>query len=236
MRHVSTLDSSRTAAENSEQIKALGLQSAVHGTLPSFASVVTNVRTGHPDGLGQLYEVFRVLSGSLRRQIGSDDFEDRFHDLFIVVAEAIREGKLREPGALASYIHGVARISLWSKISVRMLHQRLSGSLRQVVEMRGQAPTPEGALADRERTNMMLQMLETLPAIQREILTRFYLNEETGEDICRAMGLTQTQFRLAKSRAKMRLTEMGDDLQKSRWLRSHATALPPTRRPGLGRQ
>jgi hypothetical protein len=65
-----------------------------------------------------------------------------------------------------------------------------------------------------------------LPARQREILTRFYLNEETGEDICRDMGLTKTQFRLAKSRAKMRLTEMGDELQRGRWLRSYATTLP----------
>ena len=66
MRRVSTLNSSHTA-ENSEQIKALGLESDVSGTLPSFVSVVNNIRIGHPDGLEQLYNVFVMVSGSLRR-------------------------------------------------------------------------------------------------------------------------------------------------------------------------
>ena len=107
----------------------MSLRYTVMETLPSFAEVVENVRNGHPDGLDQLYSVFRILSASLRRQIGYQDFDDRVHDMFIVVVEAIRDGKLREPGALPSYIHGVARLSLCSKIGVKTRHDRLSGSL-----------------------------------------------------------------------------------------------------------
>jgi hypothetical protein len=40
-------------------------------------------------------------------------------------------------------------------------------------------------------------------------LTRFYLNEESAEEICDNMGLTDTQFRLIKSRAKARFGELG---------------------------
>jgi len=43
----------------------------------------------------------------------------------------------------------------------------------------------------------------------REILTRFYLNEQTQPQICLEMELTITQFRLLKSRAKARFGELG---------------------------
>jgi len=43
----------------------------------------------------------------------------------------------------------------------------------------------------------------------REILTRFYLQEQTQEEICAEMNLSDTQFRLLKSRAKARFGELG---------------------------
>jgi RNA polymerase sigma-70 factor (ECF subfamily) len=178
-------------------------------TLPTFSEVVENVKNGHPEGLDQLYRVFRILSASLRRQIGFQDFDDRIHDMFIVVTEAIRDGKLREPGALPSYIYGVARLSLCSKIGVRTRRERLSGSLRHWVASRTDMQTPEDRLVKRERTQIMQQLLDSLGQREREILTRFYLREQTKEQICEEMSLTDTQFRLTKSRAKQRLSRIG---------------------------
>jgi RNA polymerase sigma factor (sigma-70 family) len=188
-------------------------------TLPAFSEVVDNVRNGRPEGLDQLYRVFRILSGSLRRQIGFQDFDDRIHDMFIVVAEAIRDGRLRKPAALPSYIHGIARLSLCSKLGARSRHGRLSGSLRHWVEMRHPSNTPEQALAAREQSVLMREMLESLPEREREILIRFYLREETKEAICRDLRLTETQFRLTKSRAKQRLSRLGEQ----RFRCTHAT-------------
>lgn len=176
--------------------------------LPSFAEVVENVRSGKPEGLDQLYRVFRILSGALRRQMGHEEFEDRLHDTFIVVVEAIREGKLREPGALPSYIHGVARLSIYSKIGVKVRHERLSGTLRHWVSTRSRMNTPEDALQVQERNQIMQDLLGSMTGREREILTRFYIHEQTKEQICDEMQLTETQFRLAKSRAKQRLSRM----------------------------
>ena len=175
----------------------------------AFSEVVENVRNGHPEGLHQLYNVFRILSGSLRRQLGYYEFEDRIHDMFIVVAEAIRDGKLREAGALPSYIYGVARLSLCSNIGVRTRRERLSGSLRHWVALRTHAQNPEDRLVEHERSQIMRELLGTLGEREREILTRFYLHEQTKEQICEEMRLTDTQFRLTKSRAKQRLSRIG---------------------------
>jgi hypothetical protein len=41
------------------------------------------------------------------------------------------------------------------------------------------------------------------------VLIRFYLDEQTPDVICRDMGLTETQFRLIKSRAKARFGGLG---------------------------
>lgn len=177
--------------------------------LTPFAEVVNNVRSGNPQGLDQLYVVFQMLSGSLRRQLGYRDFEDRIHDIFLVVVEAIRDGKLREPGALSSYIHGIARLSLCSSIGVRARRQRLSGSLQHWVTTQSGKTTPEDALAEKERTQIMQDLLGSLTTKEREILTRFYIHEQSKEQICREMDLTETQFRLAKSRAKQRLSRAG---------------------------
>lgn len=178
-------------------------------SLPSFADIVKRVYEDCPEGMEQLYRVVRMLAGSLRRQWGYQDYEDRMHDAFLVVVQAIRDGKLREPAALPSYILGIARLTLCSKIGVRARHERLNGSLRHWITSRQGRVTPEQALAEKERMQIMRDLLGSLNDKERQILTRFYLHEQSKEQICREMDLTDTQFRLAKSRAKQRLGRMG---------------------------
>jgi DNA-directed RNA polymerase specialized sigma24 family protein len=47
-----------------------------------------------------------------------------------------------------------------------------------------------------------------LKPVQREILTRFYLKGEQPAEICKAMNLTDTQYRLLKSRSRQILQEV----------------------------
>jgi RNA polymerase sigma-70 factor (ECF subfamily) len=68
---------------------------------------------------------------------------------------------------------------------------------------------PEKDAEQRQRVEIMEQVLHTISRRDREILTRFYLYEQSQEQICREMGLNDTQFRLLKSRAKQRFAEIG---------------------------
>ena len=61
------------------------------------------------------------------------------------------------------------------------------------------------------------KVLRSVSTRDREILTRFYLMEQTQAEICEEMGLSETQFRLLKSRAKARFGELG----KKRLARGH---------------
>jgi DNA-directed RNA polymerase specialized sigma24 family protein len=55
----------------------------------------------------------------------------------------------------------------------------------------------------------MRSVLSSISTRDSEILTRFYLLEQTQEEICTEMKLSETQFRLLKSRAKARFGELG---------------------------
>jgi len=61
----------------------------------------------------------------------------------------------------------------------------------------------------KQRVRIMKETVRSLRPRDREILTRFYLHSQTQEQICKEMGLTDTQFRLAKSRAKEKFEERG---------------------------
>jgi RNA polymerase sigma factor (sigma-70 family) len=85
----------------------------------------------------------------------------------------------------------------------------------KVADPRG---TPEQAAIFREKSDLLKRVLNELSARDREILTRFYLHEEAQDQICEEMGLTDTQFRLLKSRAKARFGELGKKKLASRSL------------------
>jgi len=69
--------------------------------------------------------------------------------------------------------------------------------------------SPERIILERQTQEVAMRLLRSLPERDRNVLTRFYLEEQPAEQICRDMDLTETQFRLIKSRAKARYGELG---------------------------
>ena len=174
-----------------------------------FADVVQQVANSEPEGFEKLYRIFATQVTALRRQFGYQDFEDRLHDVFLIVVEAIQSGKVREPNALLSYIQGTSRFVLCSHTSTKSRRQRLTGTFQHWESSRFCRHTPEESLWLKERSAIMRDLLRTLSRRERELLERFYIQEQDKRQICLEMGLTDTQFRLAKSRAKAHLARLG---------------------------
>jgi RNA polymerase sigma-70 factor (ECF subfamily) len=179
------------------------------GNYIRFADVVRQVANSEPEGFEKLYRVFSTQSVSLRRQFGFQDFEDRMHDVFLMVVESIQSGKVREPNALLSYIQGTARYVLCAHANTKSRRHRLTGTLQHWETNRNGRHTPEETLWHKERSAIMQDLLQNLNFREREVLERFYIHEQEKEEICKEMGLTDTQFRLAKSRAKAHLARLG---------------------------
>jgi RNA polymerase sigma factor (sigma-70 family) len=158
-------------------------------------------------------ELYRVFSRGVRfflwRQIGKQDLEDTVHDTFLAVAEAIRRGEVREPDRLMGFVWTVVRRHLAAHI------ERAVNKRNQLVDIDGAARVldhgndPEWKAIVSQHRVLARRLLQSVSGRDREVLVRFYLKEQSQEAICRDMELTDTQFRLLKSRAKARLGALG---------------------------
>jgi RNA polymerase sigma-70 factor (ECF subfamily) len=179
-------------------------------THPGWAGLVEKISRNEPDGLEELYRVFsRGVRFYLCRQLGPQDLDDRVHDTFIIVAQAIQRGELREPDRLMGYVRTIVRRQVAAQIEDNVLSRRKQFDLDWGLAVRDTASNPEQAAILQQSQQIAVRVLKSIAPRDREVLIRFYLWEQPAEQICTEMGLTDTQFRLLKSRAKARFGELG---------------------------
>jgi RNA polymerase sigma factor (sigma-70 family) len=176
-----------------------------------WKDVVEQIRAGDPAGEEDLYR--NLAAGArlfLQRRLGTQDVDDLVHDLFVIVVRTIHRGDLREPERLMGFVRTVLNRQLNLGISriIHKLKRETSLELESATELTTADPTPEQWAATQQKVAIMRQVLAKMRAHDREVLTRFYLHEESPERIQKEMSLTPTQFNLLKSRAKARLTEL----------------------------
>ena len=175
-----------------------------------WAELVQNIRAGDAGAMEKLYQVFaRGIRLYLCRQLGLQDVDDKVHDTFLIVVQAIKNGELREPDRLMGFVRTIARRLVAGHID-QMVHRRRDNvPVESGIAISDNAATPEQDVLGREKVDIMFEVLRDMSGRDRDILTRFYLYEQSQETISREMDLTPTQFRLLKSRAKARFAELG---------------------------
>lgn len=175
-----------------------------------WADIVTQVKTGGDAGLEHLYRIFsRGLRYYLVRQLGAQDFEDKMHEVFLITVRAIRNGDIRQPECLPGFVRTVAHRQVAQHIEQQVHSRTREAELDHGIYVADRNRTPEQQALSQEKTELMKRALGKLKPHQREVLVRFYLQEQRPEHICREMNLTETQFRLIKSRAKATFGEYG---------------------------
>jgi len=147
----------------------------------------------------------KPLRAFFKRRLRGCDYEDRLHDTLLDVIQVIRRGELRDPESAMRFLRVVAhrKLILGIKSNQRARNLDSDDALLQLADPRPDAEA-EALMLERER--IMRDALEELDAQHREILVRYYLEDQDKETICRDMGLTGTQYRLRKSRAKNQVT------------------------------
>jgi RNA polymerase sigma-70 factor (ECF subfamily) len=195
-----------------------------------WASLVERIQTGDPSGLEELYGVFTTgIRYYLCRQLGPHDLDDKVHDAFLTITQSIRRGDLREPERLMGYVHTIVRRQVAAYIGLAVESRRNIGTADYGAVLCDQQPDPERTVIERQKVELVLSLLNSLPRRDREVLVRFYLKEQSPGQIRREMVLTDTQFRLVKSRAKARFTELGR-ARLARRIGFTASALPAEHR------
>ncbi len=179
-------------------------------TYESMSMLVGRIYSGETDGMEELYVLFsKGIRFYLCRQLGPQELDDKVHDTFVVVVQAIRRGELREPERLMGFVRTIVRRLVAAHID-RVVHTRRDHlDLESTMRIADPAENPEQTAMLQQRAEMIGRVLDELTPRDREILTRFYLREQGQDQICSEMALTDTQFRLLKSRAKARFGELG---------------------------
>lgn len=174
----------------------------------NWVALVTAVRENRPEALAELYTRFaKGVRFHICRQLGPQDLDDRVHDVFLIVVQCIQRGELREPDRLMGFVRTVVRRQVAARIH-QAAHER-ADPLDPERGTASQDEDPEARIIEAERSALVRSVLDELSERDREILRRFYLLEQPQEQICAEMGLSVTQFRLLKSRAKLRFGEIG---------------------------
>jgi RNA polymerase sigma factor (sigma-70 family) len=175
-----------------------------------WALLVDRIRASDPGAMEELYTFFeRGIRYYLQRQLGAQELEDKIHDIFVIVVQAIRRGELREPERLMGFVRTIAQRHVAAYINEAVHVRREKIPVDESTPLRDTSLTPEDSALNKEKLDLMKKTLRSMPSRDRELLTRFYLQEQTQEQICAEMRLTESQFRLLKSRAKARFGEKG---------------------------
>jgi RNA polymerase sigma-70 factor, ECF subfamily len=187
-----------------------GSQNEASASTVDWQGLVARIQNGEDSGMEELYRIFaRGIRFYLCRQLGMQELDDKVHDTFLIVVQAIRRGDLREPERLMGFVRTVVRRQVAAHID-KVVHSRRDEIHLDVgVRVADRQQNPEQYMAYQQKNEFMLEILRQLSERDREILTRFYLDEQTQDEICAEMNLTDTQFRLLKSRAKARFGELG---------------------------
>jgi RNA polymerase sigma-70 factor, ECF subfamily len=159
----------------------------------------------------ELYARFeRDIRSYVWRQLGppqaDDRVDDRVYEILQSLTNRIRSGEIREPKRFMPYARELAR-----RQAAELVDQGLQGAVSPrdpIAALMGGRADPAGPAIQHEGSDAR-HFLGGLPQRDREVLVRFYLQEQTAEEICRALQLSETQFRLIKSRAKARYSELG---------------------------
>jgi RNA polymerase sigma factor (sigma-70 family) len=167
-----------------------------------WSETVQEIRDGNEAGVETLCAaVSECARALLFHSIEAQAVDDHVQEVMIIVLGAIRSGELRDPNSLMAFVRTVTRrqVNIYIRRAIVRRRRLISVELENPV-----APlqeSPEARLSQQQRRAAIGIVLGKLSPRDREILVRFYCEEQGSLDICREMQLASTQFRVYKSRA-----------------------------------
>ena len=167
-----------------------------------WSETVQEIRDGNEAGVETLCAaVSEYVRALLFHSVEAQAVDDHVQEVMIIVLGAIRSGELWDPNCLMAFVRTVTRRQATIHIRRAIMLRRRLIPVEFAAPVAPFDESPEARLSQQQRVAAIGIMLQRLCPRDREILTRFYGEEQDSPHICREMQLTSTQFRLYKSRA-----------------------------------
>jgi len=137
--------------------------------------------------------------------------EDLCNETFRIVLERLRRQPLEDPSKLAAYLAQTARNLATADRRKTARRQTVTGEQAAIDDFAAEAPDPGVALDLQARAKAIRKVLEELPNVRdRQLLVRFYLNDEDQAVICSDLNLTREHFNRVIYRARERFRVLLD--------------------------
>jgi len=189
--------------------RELNPHTAIGDAQPDYVGLVTRIINGDVNAETELIDRFRdgVFQITLNIVRNAPLAEDLSQDALFTIIKKIRKGDVQQPERLKYFVLSVARFHAIGQI--RRIRQRsFSENLKEAEQLPDPAPNQLDKLqASEERREIRVVIDELIPRY-RELLFRFYVNEEPKEAICADLGLASTQFDGVLHRARNRYREL----------------------------
>jgi RNA polymerase sigma factor (sigma-70 family) len=168
----------------------------------AFVELVERIRRRDTTAEAALYEQFgpRVLYLAWRELRSSASGEDVRSETMMRVLQAIRDGKLRSPGALPAFVLQTAR---------HVIHEllRQNGRFVPLPDDRPDPPAPVAEPHDPGEARALAKAIQQLGGRDRAFLRMHYYDELPRAEIARRLGVEEARVRLIKSRALQRFRD-----------------------------
>jgi RNA polymerase sigma-70 factor (ECF subfamily) len=170
---------------------------------------LTNTRSGDAGAHEMLLRDMSGLKAQLTRITRDAELAaDLLQDAIVTALQKLEAGEIEHRGQLDGYVYRVALNHLRN-------HRRKDKSpfsgpdpLSDLVDAEGEAK-PSRAIAGSQFTRVVTQLLKEMSSPRdREVLIRFYLQEEDRSALCRSLALTDLQFNRVIFRARGRFREL----------------------------
>src|SRR5580658_7773500 len=129
------------------------------GSFWIYASLVERVQGGDSSAMSEMYEMFNTgVRFLLYRKLGLDGLDDKVHEVFVIITEAIRNGEFCEPERLVGYVHTVVRrqIATYIDHAVGLRRNRVDMEVQEIVsEVR---PDPEREAIARQNVGLAMRV------------------------------------------------------------------------------
>lgn len=173
------------------------------------SSLVVAISEGS-DLQNQLYVRYRrpLLQVFLQRRIARDVAQDLLQRTFLQAIKKIRAEGLEDPSKLGGYLYRTA-CNLATAYWRGELARRRDVDTELLVNLRDETQSLEERVDHEILARCVRTLMTHLPmARDREVLLRFYIQEEPKESICKSLELSDLQFNQVLWRARQRFGEI----------------------------
>lgn len=183
---------------------------AGEGSSARYGPLVAAIATGDPRAESEFVASFGPgVRALVRRHARPREpaIDDLSQEVLRQVLEALRRGDLRDAAALPTYVRSTVVNAV--RAEYRRRERRDHDSAPDVLDHIPAADDPAAATQRVQLARAVRELLAELPVERdRQLLRRFYLDEDDANTVCADLGIEASHFRRVAHRARERLREL----------------------------